>query len=134
MVRIAGGKPPASGADSASDTSRPSARQTEITSTCCSGRRPGIRRALDDEPRLAVERHGAPSRPIPRRLMARSLRNALVVVRRIGHLNNRLSHGHLDESAQSPTTVIDEVIERVLPQQTGRKRVAGQQLVHLAVV
>ena len=62
------------------------------------------------------------------------LHTALVIVRRLGYVNDRLSHGHLDESAQSPTTVFCEIFERVPPQQIRCGRMAGQQLVHLAVV
>ena len=58
----------------------------------------------------------------------------LVVVRSVGYVNDRLPHGPLDEPAQSPTTVLYEIVERVLSQQIRCESVAGQQHVHLAVV
>ena len=66
--------------------------------------------------------------------MPPELPTALVIVRRLGHVNDRLPHGHLDKPAQSPTTVFYKFIERVLPQQTRGERVAGQQLVYFDVI
>ena len=49
---------------------------------------------------------------------------ALVIVRRLEYVNDWLSHGPLEEPAQSPTMVFFKVVDRVLPQQIRYERVA----------